>query len=338
MRQDEKVLVEGTESSNPNASDWVTEYKEDGTAIVNLRRKRAEEIKEKILQLRKEIDRDYYQIAGLLHEIWSENLYQDLGYSTFKEFSEEVVGFKERKARYLVAVYKWIEIDAGFRDTEWDKAIKNRLIEVGWSKLKELVGVITRSNADEWVAKAEMLSLEELKQEVKRYHQEMFLSAQKLSQKEGEDEGENVEIDGTVNGNLVDISTVQDGESPSVVVNSDGEVIAMGGAVSVADYEDLNTAFKPFTVHVTDDQRANIEKALHIAKILSDSTVDGHNLDLICTEFIASHAERGNVQDNIKFVLERLETLYGLKILAFTEKGQLVYGSENIDDVLKNLK
>src|SRR5674476_411675 len=58
-----------------------------------------------------------------------------------------------RKAYYLIAIYT----DLVTKQIAWEK-VKH----LGWTKLKELAPILTPENTDEWVAKAEKLTVMEL--------------------------------------------------------------------------------------------------------------------------------------------------------------------------------
>ena len=90
-------------------------------------------------------DFDAFRLGGLLARIHRERWYRGAGYPDFGSYVEARHGFKLRKALYLAAIYECV-IDLGLT---WQE-----LRPVGWSKLKELVGVVDRDNARDWLATA----------------------------------------------------------------------------------------------------------------------------------------------------------------------------------------
>ncbi len=88
-------------------------------------------------------DFDAFRLGGLLARIHRERWYRGAGYPDFRSYVEARHGFKLRKALYLAAIYESV-IDLGLT---WQE-----LRPVGWSKLKELVGVVDRDNARDWLA------------------------------------------------------------------------------------------------------------------------------------------------------------------------------------------
>lgn len=90
-------------------------------------------------------DFDAFRLGGLLARIHRERWYVGAGYADFRSYVEARHGFKLRKALYLASIYESV-IDLGLT---WQE-----LRPVGWSKLKELVGVVDRDNAQAWLATA----------------------------------------------------------------------------------------------------------------------------------------------------------------------------------------
>jgi len=78
-------------------------------------------------------------------------------------------------------------------------------------------------------------------------------------------------------------------------------------------------------------QKENVEAALALAQESSKSDKDGHNLDLICTEFMANNAG----MDADKY-LAKVEKLLGVKIVAYQESTEsVVFGSKLLDELVE---
>ena len=117
----------------------------------------AEDIFNKLVFLKDSIDESYFEMGGLLHKIRNDHFYLDYGYKDFTSFVEEGIQYNMRKVQYLMRVYQYFGIQ--LRDEE----IIRKIAPLGWSKAKELVGVIDPSNADEWVRIAANNTISELK-------------------------------------------------------------------------------------------------------------------------------------------------------------------------------
>lgn len=80
------------------------------------------------------------------------------GNQGFAKYCEDELDLHYRKAMYYIEIYETlaptgVEVD--------------RIIALGWSKAKEITGVVTKKNAEKWIAKAEKLNREDLQAEVK---------------------------------------------------------------------------------------------------------------------------------------------------------------------------
>lgn len=94
-----------------------------------------------------------FRLGGVLSVINVEGWYAAEGYETFREYVEARFGMKYRKAMYLIQIYDAL-VESG---VAWAK-----VEHLGWSKLKELAGLLTPENVDEWVEIAEPKTVMEL--------------------------------------------------------------------------------------------------------------------------------------------------------------------------------
>ena len=111
-------------------------------------RSKAQELYEQVLALKSEIEVRWFELGKILQEIFEGRHYIDLGYATWRDFCEVALGPLElrwRTADYLrTTVMKCKEV-----------GIKKEIAgQIGWSKLKEIVPVVTEKNKEEWVKKA----------------------------------------------------------------------------------------------------------------------------------------------------------------------------------------
>lgn len=72
-----------------------------------------------------------------------------MGYSDFKECCEAEFGVRYRKAAYLMKIYRTIDE----KGIAWQDVVK-----CGWTKLKELLPILTPGNAKKWAEKAQGMS------------------------------------------------------------------------------------------------------------------------------------------------------------------------------------
>lgn len=101
--------------------------------------------------LAQNIEVGYLELGGVLRLIRDNEWYE--GHDSFGAFVQEKFGFAERKAKYLMEIYTELVT----KHIPWDK-----VQHLGWTKLKDLARFLTVENVDEWVAKAEKLTVNEL--------------------------------------------------------------------------------------------------------------------------------------------------------------------------------
>jgi hypothetical protein len=102
-------------------------------------------------RLAENIEVNYFKMGGILKLINDNSWFE--GFEAFDDFVEEKYGFASRKARYLISIYENLVT----KMIPWEK-----VGHLGWTKLKDLAPVITPETVDEWVAKAEKLTVKEL--------------------------------------------------------------------------------------------------------------------------------------------------------------------------------
>jgi hypothetical protein len=110
-------------------------------------------IHQKILRLKARLDTCYYELGGLLREVFHRQYYLELGFDHFEDYLRETLEFSRRKAFYLMSI--------------WEKASElnispKKLRRIGWTKMKEIVRVATPEDLTVWLARAEQLTTQEL--------------------------------------------------------------------------------------------------------------------------------------------------------------------------------
>jgi hypothetical protein len=108
-------------------------------------RSKAQELYEQVLGLKFEIESCWFELGKILEEIFEGRYYIPLGYTNWKDFCEVALGpldLKWRAIDYLRMTRK-----------KCDEVGIGREIagEIGWSRLKEIIPVVTRKNRDHWI-------------------------------------------------------------------------------------------------------------------------------------------------------------------------------------------
>ena len=109
----------------------------------------------------------FWTLGGVLSFIRRHKSYETLqvgdeqpyaGTLGFSKYCEDELDLHYRKAMYYIEIYETLAPTGVDVD---------RIIALGWSKAKEITGVVTKKNAEKWIAKAEKLNREDLQAEVK---------------------------------------------------------------------------------------------------------------------------------------------------------------------------
>jgi hypothetical protein len=106
---------------------------------------KAQRLYRQVLSLKAEIEVRWFELGKILEEIFEGRHYIDLGYSTWRDFCVVALGSLDLKPRaidYLrMTRKKCDEVDIG----------REIAGEIGWSKLKEIIPVVTKKNKDHWI-------------------------------------------------------------------------------------------------------------------------------------------------------------------------------------------
>jgi len=135
------------------------EYTGEGiaTTVKTLVEKPSQEIRSRINTLKTIIDDSYFEMAGVLYNVYNKKLFLDWGYRDFENYVNNELDFSLRKAQYLIQIWYYFGVELG------DETVLAKISGLGWSKVKELCNVVTIGNVDDWVEKAAKLSAIEIK-------------------------------------------------------------------------------------------------------------------------------------------------------------------------------
>lgn len=115
-----------------------------------------ETARELVHKLIEDTEFSYFKLGGVLSVINANGWFKP--YGSFKDYVENEHGIKYRNARYFISIYETL-VEANI---PWEK-VKT----IGWTKLKELLPVISTENVDQWVEVASKNSTLQLIEMVK---------------------------------------------------------------------------------------------------------------------------------------------------------------------------
>lgn len=255
------------------------------------------------------INRDYIELGGVLWDIYNTPhrnglpIFKVWGYQNFQSYAKEELGIHPRRADQLKAVFYRLFVDL----EEMDPGLRNRLIGLGFGRVRELARVITLDTATDWIERAEKWSSWQTYQAVVGYlhEQQRLLEQAALRGDEAYDEGLSEE----------DLF----------------ERVA----------SDVERQF-PRRFNFYTGQLEIIDAAIERAQQTSGSEVKSHNLYLICLEFLGTHNWTKPSRDQTVqwwVQLEQACAASGLKIvLGDAETNEIVYGVETFCDLAEQVQ
>jgi|WetSurMetagenome_2_1015567.scaffolds.fasta_scaffold08238_4 hypothetical protein len=264
----------------------------------------SDKVRRRARTLIRTIDRGYMELGELLYAVHDTPVNGDpnqpsvcvsWGYKNFSDWAEKELSLHRRKAERLQRIWWELEVRLAGQLTP---AVKQRVIELGWSKVREVVRVLSGSNAEQWVEMAENLTHPELCAAIRQalIDQEKKDQAAAVGTEDEDDEG--------------------DYPKPP---------------------EDIER-FKWKNFHLTPEQRENVKLAIERAQQLASSQKEGHCLDLICTDFLATNDFRkaDDPEMPLRF-LAKFERLMGKRIVVVDpETWTIEYGIDALQHVAES--
>jgi hypothetical protein len=294
------TVVEGGDTSTYGGERWASKARKEAQTLAG------------------RLDTDYIELARLLYQIFDAPVNGDeknppvwtqWGHGSFNEYVEDELGIHRKRAQRLRAV--WYHIDVRLKG-QIDDPTKERLIQLGFSKVRELVRVLTPRNISQWVEKAEELSYPKLCKSIAKYREDAE-KRQRTAREEAierDDSGEAGEP-AELTGGAEDADGVSSGVEETPVPN------------------DTDEDMKPLRFMAYLEQADIIEAAIERAQSLSGSNVRTNNLHLICTDFLATNdCGKMTIKQKLRYV-SKIEGLLGLKLVAFDD-GDVLYGLETL--------
>ena len=112
------------------------------------------DVRRKVLALREKADENYWELGSTLEEVYKNDMYRSWGFDSWKEYVEQEVDINIRKAQYLVKLQEWFGT--------MTPAIQKWMRELGWTKARMLMHVVTQENASEWKNRCEGKTVAEI--------------------------------------------------------------------------------------------------------------------------------------------------------------------------------
>lgn len=122
----------------------------------------AAEIRDRLKELKTRFTQTYFEFGAVLQRAYELGAHRGWGFATWKEYVESELGMSERRVQYLLSIHRWFS-----KVLKDHPHVRQRVEHLGWSKVRLLVGVVDETNVDEWVARAEKMTLAALEEFIK---------------------------------------------------------------------------------------------------------------------------------------------------------------------------
>jgi len=280
----------------------------------------AAQIRKEAVSLVRQIERSYVDMARLLYLVYDTPIDNDpdndsivtlWGYDTDEEWALAELGYAPSKTRFLRKIYWVIEVRHDI-----DPAIKARVYDLGISKCRHLVSVLTSANAAYWVDVAENTSVADLIAIIGAY-KDLRDKQEALERQKALEADEDYDPD-------------------------DEEKYPVPTEEEDADIRSL----KLTKIHAFPDQHEIIEHALDAAALVAEVPRKGHNghlFCLICADFLAGHAGVFSGHSAFKHYMATLEKVLDVKLIAIDKDSvdpvpELLWGTKNMVDLIEHIE
>ena len=281
--------------------------KSNKTQVSEAELKKAEdELRREASSLVREIEHKYWDLGRVLYDVY------DGVPGGYRALMKGEGSAKERQELFKKWGYnsfeQWVEQEVGLRKRtaenlryvyfwfaivqEMPKEIIEKLIPIGRSKLYQLAGVADKGNITLWIDKANNLTFEELKMSIK---EAKAVSKMKEAEKaaSGDDEG-----------------------SPAAAAPLESK--------SLPKPEEMST----FQAGLFEGQKKTVDLAFERAQGVTRSEKKGHNLELICQDYLSNNDFDDPKKDLNKYI-SKMERRLGLLMIAIDPStGKPVHGQD----------
>ena len=262
-------------------------------------------------KLTKELDTGYMQLAERLWLLYDTPAWGDpdrgpvwqvfWGYSSWNDFVQEELGIHYKKAQRLLNIWKTLSVDLNLHDD-----VKVRISALGFSKVRELIRVLTATNYEDWISTAEKLGYTALLKSIQEY--------------------------------LLEVQTRQSASRTSLPEGAGAEFEPSAPAYEEPPVPNIeNDDLQSLHFRLYADQADTVKTALKRASELSNSQFQSHNLSLICLDFLASNDFRKATEEQRLRYLVRFEKLLGYRLIVIDPEAgpkgedQVVYGLATLE-------
>lgn len=285
----------------------------------------AKKIRARAKELVADIDRQFIELSEILYKVYdvpidgdSKNgpIYTLWGYKSFRDYAEQELGLHYKRAERLRFLYYRLEVELDGLDRG---PLRERFLALGLSKVREMIRILTKRNAEKWVEMAEASNYQTVDAKVRKA----------LDMKEDAEVEAAVRAEGdpVVKSNKLSHEKTWDERTDEAIEESMGP--GKWGKDSGEQLFSKMFSFYP-------DQLETVKGALKRAGELTDKTSAGHNLSLICLDFLSNNDfTKASEEQRLRYVA-KMEKLIGYKFVVVDPKTkEVLYGLSTLEKIAK---
>ena len=298
-------------------------------------------IRQRAKLLAEQVESGYLELGEILYRIYDAPVNGDpnggavlakWGYSNIGEYAEKELNLHAKKAQRLVRIFYRVEVELnGFDSPE----LRKRFVRLGWSKARELVRILTKTNAEEWITKAEQVNYTTVVELVRREaarQEALAIKADIAKQPDPIAESNRVE-------NVTDPEVLA--ALPPV---ASGPAHPRAPARPVGDYGEaaenpllVNKKWVSKVFQLEASQAETVNLALKRAQDLAGNIKKSPStlISLVCLDFLSgADWKGGDLESKLRF-LAKIERSIGLRLVVVDDDDQVVYGLKALQAAAK---
>ena len=288
----------------------------------------ASEIRERAKKTAADLESGYMRMGELLHlartkapsgapvhaAYW--------GYLDYDRWVESELGLMARKARSLCRIYERLVIDL----SALDDGLRRRIVGLGWTKVREVVRVLTLENAQRWAELGEVTPYPDFRAAVSKYADDLIQAQIAASKNHAQTAGG--AAGGTAGG-----TALRDAAPSNLAEDDSDEELPQGDALG-ADFADTPEPPEalpqpevtvPFNFALYPEQAEVMRAALKMAEEINPKKPKSLHLTTMADEYLATYVPGTTPEERRVAVLVRIAERFGLTVAVARPDGTPLY-------------
>lgn len=292
-------------------------------------------IRQRAKLLAEQVESGYLELGEILYRIYDAPVNGDpnggsvlskWGYQNIGEYAEKELNLHAKKAQRLVRIFYRVEVELnGFDSPE----MRKRFVRLGWSKARELVRILTKENAEEWITKAEQVNYTTVVELVRReaFRQEQLAIKTSIAK----------EPDPVAESNRIEDHTAPE-SYPAQAADAPARARPVGDYGETENPLFVNKKWVSKVFQLEASQAETVNLALKRAQDLAGNIKKSPStlLSLIALDFLSGADWKGGDTDSKLRFLAKIERAIGLRLVVVDDNDQVVYGLKALQAAAKS--